>query len=370
MNLDVGVSDGGALTESTTPSLSVTVLDTMEAVASLGLDLTLLLADSLGTSDLLAAGGKYAIPFDDAGAATDGLVFGRVFNLVDEGEGADSLTAQMTAVVDLIDTLVASETITGAGVFNLSLAVLASGSDTFAMAKVYDLADNASGADAMTGLLNSFAVLSDTGEAVESLAIQKVMAVVLTENLQVSDAATVVSIMNVAFEDNIAIHAFLSLGAATYDAWTINTENQGVTEYQGFLGNSTAYFDRNYLAAGEGGIYSLDGDTDDGEDITATLRTGIDKLGTEYMKRIPNVYLGTTKDGALLLKVATTDAGVKRRNWYTLRAVQKQAVTDERFDVAKGLKSVYWQLEIENALGSDFELENVKLWRLVLSRRK
>jgi hypothetical protein len=71
-----------------------------------------------------------------------------------------------------------------------------------------------------------------------------------------------------------------------------------------------------------------------------------------------------------VLKTVTTSAGVKKENWYALNAVQKDVASDNRFSIAKGVHSVYWQFELANYEGSDFELENLKLWRLVLSRRK
>jgi hypothetical protein len=239
-----------------------------------------------------------------------------------------------------------------------------------AVAFVLDAVATASASEIISGLRESFVTLSDSGSAVDSFVANRSITVLLSENLQATDAVVVNQVLNVALEDNVTAHVFLALGGVTYDGWTLNTESLGVTEYTNVRGNAPFKFQDRYYTTSSDGVYEFVGDTDAGDNIDMVVRTGLDTLGTAYMKRIPNVYIGYTTSGRAVLKVVSTDNGVKRENWYNLRAVQKTSTSDNRFDVAKGHKSVYWQFEIANELGADLELETVKAWRLVLNRRK
>lgn len=170
--------------------------------------------------------------------------------------------------------------------------------------------------------------------------------------------------------EGVALSVRLVLDGVGYNAFVMNTRNKAVSEYTNFDFTSFAELNGKYYGAKDDGIYLIDGDTDDGEPIAAFLRTGLHTLGTRLLKQVHNAYVGYTTDGEIVLKVITTDNGTKKENWYKLNARSAPATTDNRFSIAKGLKSVYWQFELANVDGSNFQIDHMKVWPFDLQRRK
>lgn len=160
------------------------------------------------------------------------------------------------------------------------------------------------------------------------------------------------------------------LVALTDDTYTfaINTKSSGLSEYTNFPFNSFAGFGQTYLAAADDGLYELAGDTDDGANIAAAIRTGLLDFGSSLSKRMPRAYLGYTSTGNLVLKVVHSDQGVLREDWYELTTTQGAPDT-RRFKLGRGPKARYWQFELVNANGADFDVDTLRLYPLILERR-
>lgn len=152
--------------------------------------------------------------------------------------------------------------------------------------------------------------------------------------------------------------------------YAMNLRNGGMTRYENYPFVDFATVGGVHLAVAEDGLYQIDGDDDDGAPIHARVRTGLTSFGTEVLKKNPNMYLTLRSDGELLLRVITTDGGRKKENWYKLHRREATEPVEGRFDIAKGLTSVYWGYQIENIAGADFELATIKSWPFVVQRRK
>lgn len=161
----------------------------------------------------------------------------------------------------------------------------------------------------------------------------------------------------------------LRLAGEEYSAWVMNMDSLGVTQYQNYGFNSFAKFNRFYYGAREDGLYLLDGDTDDGTPIQAWIKTGLSNFGTGLVKRMPAFYIGYTADNGMVLKVTVTNAGEKTEHWYKLTPRQADSTREDRATVGKGLASVYWQWELHNIDGGDFEIDTMRFWPMVLTRR-
>ena len=168
--------------------------------------------------------------------------------------------------------------------------------------------------------------------------------------------------------DTAALGGVLRLPDAEYVAWVVNSENLALSRYSGYAFNSFAAFQTTYLGATDVGIYELEGDDDVGVDIDARIRTGLMEFGSSRQKAMPSAYLGYTADGSLGLKVITTDGGTKTETWYKLTET-KGAPDTARIRVGKGLKARYWGFELANVGGSDFEVDHLHLYPVVLTRR-
>jgi hypothetical protein len=195
--------------------------------------------------------------------------------------------------------------------------------------------------------------------------------VVVAADSALVDAAPASSLdaLLAAFDAGTAV-ATVRIGSDVFVAYAMTIAGAAVSEYVDIPFNSQVVHDGKLYVGSDTGIYLMEGADDDGEPINASVRVGLNALGTQLKKAIPAAYVGYTADGTLFLKVSTTDAGVKRTNIYKLNPVRKDVVSDNRFTPSKGLHSVYWDFEISNYEGADFTLETIKVWRMPLNRRK
>ena len=114
------------------------------------------------------------------------------------------------------------------------------------------------------------------------------------------------------------------------------------------------------------------GTTDDGTAIDAYVRTFLTDFGTHKFKRAPDIWVGIATDGRMLAKVRTRDpaSGAVLDDWYELVTKQDGNEANGRAKVGRGLKSVWWGLELRNINGSDFRVDEAGLRYLVLDRRQ
>lgn len=148
------------------------------------------------------------------------------------------------------------------------------------------------------------------------------------------------------------------------DVWVVNTESNATTRYEQFDFNSFALIDGQYFGARDDGIYLLEGDTDAGIPIRASINFGKQNFGTSKEKRVPNAYIGTASSGLLVMKVVVEGS----EYLYTARADSADLST-QRFDFGKGLKANFFEFELYNGAGEDFDLESVEFVSVQLSRR-
>lgn len=176
---------------------------------------------------------------------------------------------------------------------------------------------------------------------------------------------TSTALVQEALEAGVAFAVNFGIGGQTYSGWVMNTKNFAVSEYQDYPFNSFCYAHGKYLGANENGIYELTGGTDAGEDIQATLRLGVTDFNLPNRKIIDSVYLGFRADGTMLLKTIADD---HTELLYEVDKTEGRLHRRRIHPMAKGLKAVYWQFELANVNGSDFELSEVEFFPVIMKR--
>ncbi len=116
------------------------------------------------------------------------------------------------------------------------------------------------------------------------------------------------------------------------------------------------------------GIYELVGDTDADAPIDAQITTGLLDFGEPALKTVTAAYLGYRASGALTLTVSVGQSGGAQTVRYGLAETPAVPVT-ARIKLGKGVKARYWQWQLANDAGADFELETLDLLPVVLQRR-
>lgn len=232
------------------------------------------------------------------------------------------------------------------------------------------LGESAQAGGALDFLTKLFADITEQAEAASS--VQAFLGIGILEIARADAADGVVAtaqyIAEVLERGTAAIT--LRFDDELFTAWVMNTEgSRAVSRYTDYRFNSFAMLEGGMYAASDEGLYLLGGDTDDGDVISAGIRTLMLSFGTSRQKRVRSAYVGYTSTGRLLLKVRVVEQGELIEHWFEGIDLPANAPREQRIPVAMGLRSRYWQFELVNVDGADFEIDELELHPLVLQRR-
>ena len=153
-------------------------------------------------------------------------------------------------------------------------------------------------------------------------------------------------------------------GQEDLQVWVANLKNAAFSRYDGFEFNSYAKVEGKYYGAKADGIYLLEGDTDSGRAIDASVRLGRTAFGSSVNKSLPGCYLGVASSGKMYMKVTANG----KTYTYAARASSSDMQT-QRVDMGRGLRATHYEFEVANKNGDQFELENVEFIAVPLTRR-
>jgi len=156
----------------------------------------------------------------------------------------------------------------------------------------------------------------------------------------------------------LQIVATLVQQSTSFRCYVMNTENSAITEYDNFPFNSFCTFKGKHLAAGSNGITLLEGNKDNSTDIKAYLNVGNNDFDLPNIKKVTDAYLSMKGDGSYYLTV-TSDDGTPHD--YLLTATTGDRIKNLKTNVGKGKKGRYFELELSNIAGADFELYDMVL---------
>jgi len=189
------------------------------------------------------------------------------------------------------------------------------------------------------------------------------------ESIEATQTSDFIGFFKMSIEEGIELFVSVQLGDEVIQGWVLNTQTMGFSEYTNYPFNSLAEANGQYYGLSRDGLYKLDGDDDAGEPIEAVVRTGLVDMGSHYLKMATAAYVGYTTTDQMVLKVVTTDQGQKEEWWYELRPTTADDMRDGRVPIGRGLRARYWQFEVVNADGADFDVDDVTLLYQVLNRR-
>lgn len=158
------------------------------------------------------------------------------------------------------------------------------------------------------------------------------------------------------------VGAYLSPGDG-FTSWAMNTRTGAVSEYDNYEFNSFVKMPNNrYVGASSQGLYELVGDSDDGSDIIATIRSGFMQWTGTHLGRFKGVYLATRGADDFVLKLEAGDGA--EYNY----AVTTRSMRSTKVHIGKGLRARYFAFELISS-GADFDLESLEFVPLVAQRR-
>jgi hypothetical protein len=163
---------------------------------------------------------------------------------------------------------------------------------------------------------------------------------------------------------DVNVNLFDGQTADTKQVWALHMDAGGSTRYENYDFNSFAKINGKYYGCKADGIYLLEGADDDGEDVESRINFGQIDFGTVERKAMPYVYVGIASDGRLRLKVVADGSTY----FYNLRSTPP-VLKAERFELGRGLRASYYELEMIDVGGATFELSEIEFFPVKLSRR-
>lgn len=323
--------------------------------------------------------------------------YARIFDVM---TASDSISANATLNVYAIGSLTASDRIYIALPTTISEDIEIVHSEVITKEALLGILDGLSSSDilATSGLLHtstvddieiasSFAqffsmLINDAFETSSTLIIEMVGSVTAEETIEVAGTLLesisyfIESISGIEVDDSngsshsavVDIEENITIGHLLnrpYDVKTfvMNPENYAVTTYS-FGFTSSTLFDRDYLFADSTGLYRLEGDTDNGSAIVATIETAALDFETSSIKQIPAVLLGT--NGTDLILKVTTDGSESAL--YKISGKPSRLGT-KHIKLGKGLKGRYWQFTLITDSNSDLDLDSFEFYPITFKRK-
>lgn len=159
--------------------------------------------------------------------------------------------------------------------------------------------------------------------------------------------------------------SFEPLSEEGAETWVINADTAATSFYENFSFNSFGTVAERMYGARADGVYLLEGDTDAGSAIRASMSFGATDFSTAQLKRLEYAYVGLASSGTMYLKVKVR--GGDEYTYAARRSDDYMAV--QRIDVGRGIRASYLAFEIYNSDGCDFELNTVEFHAAELTRR-
>jgi len=292
----------------------------------------------------------YRVDLTEAAEATAQLDSVYVLTLIEQALAVSGVETRYQAVVELIEQAVAQ--------------------DAARHAAVGEITESATVAETIELARTLVAELTEAAVVVDELETHLTLMVTLTESAMATDDIELSARYMAELLETATASVSLKLADEQFTGWVMNTEgDRAVYQYENFKFNSFAQIDGVYYGASETGLYSLEGETDAGDPISARIKSLMVDFGTSRLKRVRSAYLGYTSDGRLMLKVRAAKSGELVEHWFEAKQLTANTPREQRVTLAMGLKSRYWQFELENVDGSDFEIDEFEMHPLMLQRR-
>lgn len=355
-------------TLSETTSIAQTLIDRQSALLAetLGMavtfkpDLGFTLVEAVPLSSTLITKTTYNTILSQAVATAESLIQGQGVTVSDFAQMAYMATAAESARV--IEALGLGGVISPTTTFGLTLEQAFSLSDSLRNFFSGDFSETVGIAPALTPAMLMSSTTSEgvgVGEAATPNFILKVTA---ADTIELTPTELLNGIYSgIVLEDMEIGAAYLSPGGGV-TTWAVNAITGATTEYSGYDFNSFAGSGHKYLGASSSGLYALDGDTDDGSDIIADLKSGFLQFTGSKFTQMGTAYLGTRGAGDFVFRLETGDG--KTYDY----AVAAKDMETTRIRMGKGLRTRYFSFELISA-GQDFDLESVEFVPISSKRR-
>lgn len=176
------------------------------------------------------------------------------------------------------------------------------------------------------------------------------------------------AIHNILANADITLAALTASGITTLSdeeiiGYALNLPSLGLSSYDGYNFNSFARIGNRLFGAADGGLYLLEGTTDNGKMIDAYTTFPLNDMGVDNDKRLRTIYYSGSADGMLRLHVTGNESTERRRDFTPNNRKGKVAVP-----IGRDEKAEWWQIKLSNVRGADFEMNSLESFNIILGR--
>ena len=280
-------------------------------------------------------------------------------------------TVTVFSILNIAEQLVASDSVQNLyhGVVQVLSEMLVADSERSSYP--FEVAEYLAFSDESVALVNSLVEQLDS--VMLSTATDNILTIMVDETAELlaADSIELTTQLFVELLEHADMYTLFKTNDEIAQAWVMNTEaRMALSQYDNYTFTSMTTFKGKSFGTTDSGLFELEGDTDVGNPITAQVESMMLDFGTSRMKRIRTAYMGYTSSNDLVLKVMSVDDGELFEHWYKANPVGSNAAPRTGMvEVGQGLRSRYWQFELTNVDGGDFELDVLELYPLFLGRR-
>jgi hypothetical protein len=152
-----------------------------------------------------------------------------------------------------------------------------------------------------------------------------------------------------------------------YVAWAVNEQTKQHAQYTNWLVNSYAEIGAAQFVSTPTGIFELTGDDDAGTNIDSRIYWSPSNMATDKQKRCEQAFLRIRARGDVRF-VALTDETEQRIYNQDMTGFPEN-LHPKRVLFTRKLQGALWQMGFENVDGADFDLHDIEVDVVVLTRR-
>lgn len=145
--------------------------------------------------------------------------------------------------------------------------------------------------------------------------------------------------------------------------------NLAVTQYHNFDFNSACAFGDTTLVASEGGLFTLDAESDNGTDIDSEFMLVVSDWGMANLKKLRSVFLGLETDGDLQLIVKNDESNERLYTIPFSYPEKKGFNMATKVAVGRDGMGRYWSLGLKNVAGAEFALDSIEVLAIIINRK-
>lgn len=181
--------------------------------------------------------------------------------------------------------------------------------------------------------------------------------------LTVSASAELGRIIELIAREELLVSNNTSFVDALIAQYAVNTESAALSIYDQFGFTGFTRHGTDTYGYRSDGVYLIGGDTDAGAAIRGALDFGTLDFGVSTLKHIPDVFVGTSSDGTLYVRMTADDGGPM-----TYRVVGDSVTRRGR--LSKGLRGRQWRVQLEVVDAGSTELYDVEFNVELAGRRQ